>query len=249
MAKRASAKPVALITGAAGGLGVVVTQMFLDAGYRVAAVDRSWPKRKPRAESCLVMTADLASRPAAESVVEKTIKKWGVLHCLAHLVGVFEEGGPVEDTSDQAWDTMLSGNLRTAVNMLRVVIPAMRAQGRGSVSVIGSSTVMHPVVTWSAFNASVTALCALVQTAAAEQRSKGITVNALLPTTIDTPQVRSWYGDADADKWVNPRSLGSLLLWLASEPGRDVTGAIIPVVGRQNHPCYEWHGATDVKTI
>jgi len=76
-----------------------------------------------------------------------------------------------------------------------------------------------------------------VQTAAAELRDNGVTVNALLPTTIDTPQVRSWYGDAEAHKWVDPRSLGSLLLWLASEPGRDVTGAIIPVVGRQNHPC------------
>jgi NAD(P)-dependent dehydrogenase (short-subunit alcohol dehydrogenase family) len=249
MAKRASAKPVALITGAAGGLGVVVTQMFLDAGYRVSAVDRRWSRRKPRTQSCFVVTADLASRPAAESVVKKTIRKWGAIHCLAHLVGVFDEGARVEDTSDQAWDTMLSGNLRTAVNMLRSVIPAMRAQGRGSVTVVGSSTVMHPVVTWSAFNASVTGLCALVQTAAAELRDSGVTVNALLPTTIDTPQVRSWYGEGDADKWVRPRSLGSLLLWLASEPGRDVTGAIIPVVGRQNHPCYEWHGATDVKTI
>jgi NAD(P)-dependent dehydrogenase (short-subunit alcohol dehydrogenase family) len=246
---RASAKPVALITGASGGLGTVVTQMFLDAGYRVSAVDRIQPKRVPRTESYLVITADLTIRPAAESVVKKTIKKWGAVHCLVHLVGVFEEGGLTENTSDQLWNAMLGGNLRTAVNMLRAVIPAMRAQGRGSVTVIGSSTVVQPVVTWSAFNASVTGLCALVQTAAAELRDQGITVNALLPSTIDTPQLRFWYGDADAAKWVNPHSLGSLLLWLASEPGRDVTGALIPVVGRQNHPCYEWHGATDVKTV
>jgi len=248
MAKRTSAKPVALITGAAGGLGVVVTQMFLDAGYRVSAVDRDWPKRIPAAASLLLTKADLASRSAAEAAVRKTVKKWGEIHCLAHLVGAFEEGARVEDTSDQVWDAMLTGNLRTAVNMLRAVIPAMRARGRGSISVIGSSTVMHPVVTWSAFNASVNGLCTLVQTAAAELRDNGVTVNALLPTTIDTPQVRSWYGDAEAYKWVDPRSLGSLLLWLASEPGRDVTGAIIPVVGRQNHPCFQWHGATDVKT-
>ena len=246
MAKRESAKPIALITGAAGGLGLVVTQMFLDAGYRVAAVDRN-VKLLRASDDCLVIKADLASRSAAEHAVDKTVKEWGPVHTLAHLAGVFTEGGRVEETSDETWDAMLSGNLRTAINMLRAVIPVMRAQRRGSMTVIASSTVMHPVVTWSAFNASVSGLCTLVQTAAAELRTQGVTVNALLPTTIDTPQVRSWLGEADAHKWVSPRSLGSLLLWLASEPGRDVTGAIIPVVGRQNHPCYEWHGATDLK--
>lgn len=246
MAKKASAKPVVVLTGAAGGLGTVVTEMFLDAGYRVAAVDRE-TKGLRASDSRMVIKADLSSRSAADAVINKTVKKWGPIDALVHLVGVFEEGGRVEETSDQLWDAMLTGNLRTAVNMIRAAIPGMRTRGQGSIAVIGSSTVIHPVVTWSAFNASVSALCTLVQTAAAELRDAGITVNALLPTTIDTPQVRSWYGDTEAHKWVSPRSLGSLLLWLASEPGRDVTGAIIPVVGRQGHPCYEWHGSTDVK--
>jgi NAD(P)-dependent dehydrogenase (short-subunit alcohol dehydrogenase family) len=246
MAHRESSRPVALITGAAGGLGLIVTQMFLDAGYCVSAVDRNI-KQLCASDDCLVIKADLSSRSAAEAVVEETVKKWGTVHTLAHQVGVFAEGGPVEDTSDETWDAMLNGNLRTGVNMLRAVIPGMRTQGRGSITVIGSSTVTQPVVTWSAFNASVSGLCTLVQTAAAELRDHGVTVNALLPTTIDTPQVRSWLGESDAHKWVSPRSLGSLLLWLASEPGRDVTGALIPVVGRQNHPCYQWHGATDLK--
>jgi len=108
--------------------------------------------------------------------------------------------------------------------------------------VIGSTAGLHPVAKWSAFNASIAGLCALVRTAAAELQEEGITVNALLPTTIDTPEVRKWCGTAGADKWVNPRSLGSLMLWLDSDGGRDVTGAIIPVAGRQKHPCYEWHG-------
>ncbi len=173
MARAASRKPVALITGAAGGLGVVVTEMFLHAGYRVSAIDRDWPKRMRGTDTCLVTKADLNSHLAAEDVVGKTIKRWGSVHCLAHLAGVFEEGGLVENTSDGVWDAMLIGNLRTAVNMLRAVIPPMRAQGRGSIAVIGSSAALHPVVTWSAFNASVSALCALVQTASAELRDQG----------------------------------------------------------------------------
>ena len=233
---------VALITGASGGLGTVVTQMFLDEGYRVSAVALDWPRKPARSSSCMVMEADLVSRQAAESVVKKTLAKWGRIDCLAHLVGAFIAGERTEKTSDEVWNKLLDVNLKTAANMLRAVIPTMRSQNQGSITVIGSSAALQPVINWSAFNASIAGLCALVQTASAELQEEGVTVNALLPTTIDTPEVRKWCDDIDAHKWVNPRSLGSLMLWLDSEAGRDVTGAIIPVAGRQKHPCYEWHG-------
>jgi NAD(P)-dependent dehydrogenase (short-subunit alcohol dehydrogenase family) len=236
---------VALITGASGGLGTVVTQMFLEAGYRVSAVALNWPKPLKQSDACMVTTADLVSRKAAEAVVRKTVERWGMIHCLAHLVGAYIEGRRVEETSDATWDTLLNVNLRTAVNTMRAVIPEMRAQKRGSIAVIGASPAIHPVATWSAMTASVTALCSLVQVAAAELRDEGVTVNALLPTTIATPAVRKGARESEVRKWVDPRSLGSLLLWLASESGRDVSGALIPVVGRQNHPCYEWHGVSD----
>jgi len=236
---------VALITGASGGLGTVVTQMFLEAGYRVSSVALEWPKPLKQSDVFMVGKANLVSPKAAEAVVRKTVARWGAIHCLAHLVGAYIEGRRVEETSDATWDTLLNVNLRTAVNMMRAVIPGMRGQKRGSIAVIGASPAIHPVATWSAMTASVTALCSLVQVAAAELRDEGVTVNALLPTTIDTPAVRRMAGEGEASKWVDPRSLGSLLLWLASDAGRDVSGALIPVVGRQNHPCYEWHGVTD----
>jgi len=236
---------VALITGASGGLGTVVTQMFLEAGYRVSAVALEWAKPLKQSDVCMVSKADLVSRKAAEAVVRRTFERWGTIHCLAHLVGAYIEGRPVEETSDATWDTLLNVNLRTAVNMMRGVIPGMRVQKRGSIAVIGASPAIHPVATWSAMTASVTALCSLVQVAAAELRDAGVTVNALLPTTINTPAVRKMAGGSEASKWVDPRSLGSLLLWLASDAGRDVSGALIPVAGRQNHPCYEWHGVSD----
>jgi len=239
------AKPVALITGASGGLGTVVTQMFLEAGYRVSAVALDWPNRLPQSDVCMVTKADLVSRKAAEATVRKTLAKWRSIHCLVHLVGAFIDGKRIEETTDETWDQLLNANLRTAINMMRAAIPGMREQKRGSIAVIGASPAIHPVATWSAMTASVTALCSLVQVAAAELRDEGVTVNALLPTTIDTPAVRAWAGDGEAHKWVNPRALGSLLLWLASDAGRDVTGALIPAIGRQRHPCYEWHGVTD----
>jgi NAD(P)-dependent dehydrogenase (short-subunit alcohol dehydrogenase family) len=239
---------VALVTGASGGLGTVVTQMFLEAGYRVSAVALEWPKPLKQSDPCMVTKADLLSRKAAEAVVRKTLDRWGAIDCLAHLVGAYIEGERVEETSDATWDALLNTNLRTAVNTMRAVIPGMRGQKRGSITVIGASPAIHPVATWSAMTASVTALCSLVQVAAAELRDEGVTVNALLPTTIATPAVCKGARESEIRKWVDPRSLGSLLLWLASEAGRDVSGALIPVVGRQNHPCYEWHGVTDKRS-
>src|SRR5215831_18205147 len=163
-------QPVALITGASGGLGTVVTGMFLEAGYRVSAVALDWPKALKQSDACMVNKADLVSRKAAEAVVRKTLDRWGAIHCLAHLVGAYIEGERVEDTTDATWDTLLNVNLRTAVNMMRAVIPQMRTQKRGCIAAIGASPAIHPVATWSAMTASVTALCSLVQVAAAELR-------------------------------------------------------------------------------
>src|SRR6516162_5240891 len=191
---------VALITGASGGLGTVVTQMFLEAGYRLSAVALDWPKPLKPSDVCIVSKADLVSRKAAEAVVRKTLERWGAIHCLAHLVGAYIEGRRVEETSDATWDTLLNVNLRTAVNMMRAVIPGMRGQKRGNIAVIGASPAIHPVVTWSAMTASVTALCSLVQVAAAELRDEGVTVNALLPTTIATPAVRKGARESEIRK-------------------------------------------------
>jgi NAD(P)-dependent dehydrogenase (short-subunit alcohol dehydrogenase family) len=108
----------------------------------------------------------------------------------------------------------------------------MRAAARGRIVMIGSKAGVDPAAKLSAYCASKAALHALVQSAAAELKPSGITINALLPSTIDTPANRVAMGDADAHKWVHPESLGSLALWLCSDAGRDVTGALIPVYGR-----------------
>lgn len=70
-------------------------------------------------------------------------------------------------------------------------------------------------------------------------------MNAILPSTIATTFVREKYGEVEAHKWVDPQSIGSLMLWLCSDAGRDETCALIPFIARQSHPCYHWHGATD----
>lgn len=238
-------RPVALITGASGGLGRVVAPAFAGAGYRVAAVSLDAPARTGPSDDWLEVRADLTAAAAAARAVERTREVFGRIDCLLHLAGAFEAPGRVESTSEQVWDAMLGANLRAAANMMRETIPVLRAAGAGRIVVIGSTTALQPVVTWSAFNAAMGGLCALVQTAAAELREDGITVNALLPTTIDTDVVRGFLPDEDWSRWVDPAAMASMMLWLCSPHGQAVTGALIPFVGRQPHPCHHWHGETD----
>ena len=233
---------VALITGASGGLGSIVVPMFLESGYRVAAVAHEWPEPAPAHKSCVAMTADLQVSAVCENVIRKTLDVYGRIDCLVHLVGRFAPGRPIEETSDEVWDDLLNGNLRTAFNMIRAVIRPMRSAGGGCMVLVGSTAAIQPVVTWSAFSAAMGGLEALVQVAAAELRRDKITVTVLHPSTIDTPFVRAHCAAEESSNWVNPRHMGSLMLWLCSSAGADVSGASIAMPARQAHPAYHWPG-------
>ena len=225
--------PVALITGASGGLGGPVTETFLGAGFRVAAVARKWANAGPGGESGLILLeGDVGNEASAVAVVQTTLTTYGRIDALIHLVGGFAGGDGVAETPVDQWQQMMSVNCWSAVTMMRAAIPPMRAAGRGRVIVIGSKAATDPPSHYAAYAASKAALIAVAQSAAAELKKTGVTVNAVLPSTIDTEANRAAMGKANAGKWVKPASIGSLLLWLCSDAGRDVTGAMIPMEGR-----------------
>ncbi len=225
--------PVALITGASGGLGGPVTETFLGAGFRVAAVARRWPDKGPGVEAGLIrIEADTGNEAAAEGVVQTTLSTFGRIDALIHLVGGFAGGDGVAETPIDQWQQMMAVNCWSAVTMMRAAIPPMRAAGRGRVIVIGSKAATDPQSHYAAYAASKAALLAVARSAAEELKKTGVTVNAVLPNTIDTEANRKAMGTANASKWVQPSSIGALLLWLCSDAGRDVNGAMIPMDGR-----------------
>jgi len=222
---------VALVTGANGGLGTSVTQALLDIGASVVGVSKSIQQSDFNHPSFVAIRAEISSGDAANKLVQQVLTKFGRIDVLAHLVGGFAGGQTIAETDDATLENMLDLNLRTAFYVLRAVIPQMRRAGTGLIIAIGSRAAEDPGPGVGAYSASKAALVSLIRTVALENKDRGITANVILPGTMDTPGNRAAMPTADRAKWVQPASIASLMVWLASEAGKDVNGAVIPVYG------------------
>ena len=223
---------VALVTGADGGLGTAVTTTMLDAGFVVVGLAPKIQTSTFDHPHFTALPAKLDSLAAAKSAVDTTIAHFGKIDVLSHLVGGFTGGQTVADTDDATFQRMFDMNVNSAFHILRAVLPYMRKAGSGRIIAIGSRAAENPGAAVGAYSASKAALVSLIETVAIENKDAGITANVILPGTIDTPANRKAMAGADSSQWVQPASIASLILWLAGEGGKDVTGAAIPVYGR-----------------
>ena len=220
---------VAIITGATGGLGTSVTAAFLEAGARVAAVDRS--ARQEANDSFVSVAADLSTPAGATSAVDAVIARWGRVDILVHLIGGFAGGTSIADADDATFDRMMNLNLRTAFYMFRAVVPRMRAQGSGRILAIGSRSAVEPSPESGLYAASKAALVSVVRTVAAENADRGIGANVILPGTMDTPANRASMPTANFSQWVPPVQVAAMLVHLAGDGASAITGAVIPIYG------------------
>lgn len=223
---------IALVTGANGGLGTHVTKALLEAGATVAGVSRTIRQSDFQHPAFFAVPAEISTQDSARKAAEEVIARFSRIDILAHLVGGFAGGKTVAETDDATFQLMLDLNLHSAFNMLRAVIPYMRRAKSGRIIAIGSRAAEDPGAGVAAYSASKAALVALVRTVALENKDLPITANVILPGTMDTPANRKAMPKADTAKWVQPASVASLVVWLASDAGNDVNGAVIPVYGR-----------------
>jgi NAD(P)-dependent dehydrogenase (short-subunit alcohol dehydrogenase family) len=223
---------IALVTGANGGLGTHVTKALLDAGFTVAGVSPRIQQSDFADSNFIAVPASLNSLDEAKKAVDVVMARSGKIDVLAHLVGGFAGGQSVAETDDATFQRMLDMNLNSAFHILRAVIPLMRKARGGRIIAIGSRAAQEPGPKVGAYSAAKAALVSLIKTVALENKDAGITANVILPGTMDTPANRKDMPGADISQWVQPASVASLVVWLASEAGKDVTGAAIPVLGR-----------------
>ena len=223
---------IALVTGASGGLGTHVTKVLLDAGFTVVGLAPRIQQSAFDHPSFVALPASLTSLDTAKKAVATVIARSGRIDVLAHLIGGFAGGQTVAETDDATWQRMFDANLNSTFHILRAVIPEMQKAGGGRIVAIGSRAAEDPGPKVGAYSASKAALVSLMKTVALENKNAGITANVILPGTMDTPANRKDMPGADVSQWVQPSSVASLIVWLASEAGKDVTGAAIPVYGR-----------------
>jgi NAD(P)-dependent dehydrogenase (short-subunit alcohol dehydrogenase family) len=212
---------VAAITGVSGDLGGWVKQAFLDAGADVVGIARS------NAE----ISADLSSADSAITAMKAAHAVHGRIDSLIHLVGGFAGGVELADEAPATFDTMFDVNVRSAFYAIRAVTPLMRAAGQGRMVLVASRAAAEPSPHAALYGASKAALVALTRSVAAENRQHRITVNAVMPGTMDMPKNRAAMPKADYSKWVKPSQVAEVIVFLASSAAESISGAAIPVFG------------------
>ena len=194
-----------LITGAHGGLGTEVVRT-LSPAFDLLPLGHD--------------DIDVTSETSVRDVMARAGSVYGVVH----LVGGWT-GGRVAETSMHDWSKMLAMNVTSAFLTIREALTHLTKPGR--IVAVSSIATLHPAAGSAAYTVAKSALNALVQTAAAEQRGTGITVNAVLPDSMATPaMLRS---GADASKLVPPQRVAETIAWLLSDAAAGVTGTLIPI--------------------
>jgi NAD(P)-dependent dehydrogenase (short-subunit alcohol dehydrogenase family) len=228
---------VVIISGASGGLGGTVSHAFYEAGAVLVLLgSRLAGVQELAAElgqaPTLPLAANLSDPAGAEEVVTTTLSRFGRVDILLNLAGGFGGGQPVSDSRDEDLNKMLDLNLRTAFNLSRAAVKPMITQKWGRIVNVASRDALHGRPNYSAYAISKAGILRLTESMAAEVQDDLITVNAIIPGTIDTEANRKNSPDADFSKWVKPAEIAATLLFLASEGAAAISGAAIPLYGR-----------------
>ncbi len=219
-----------LITGGFGVLGRAVGEAAHAAGYRVALVDRAPAPSDLPADILAISGADLTGHEGADDAVAKVVDALGGLDVLVNVAGGFL-WQTLEDGHAGAWELMHRLNLLTCLHTSRAALPHLKASTAGRIVNIGANAAIKAGAGMGAYTASKAAVHRLTESLAEETKGSGVTVNAVLPSVLDTPANRADMPDVDPKTWVAPSDLATVILFLASPQAQVITGALIPVTG------------------
>jgi NAD(P)-dependent dehydrogenase (short-subunit alcohol dehydrogenase family) len=227
---------VAIITGGTGALGKAVVSEFLREGAKVIStyiIDQELRGLLStlKNQNLTLLKADVTREKQVAQVVKRTLKRFGRIDILVNIVGGFTYA-KIQDTDEKTWDRMMNMNLKSVFLCSKAVLPQMIKQNYGKIINISSRPALKGVAGVGAYSASKAGVLNLTETIADEVRDYDINVNAILPSTIDTPANRRDMPEADFSKWVKPEEIARVMVFLASDDSRAVSGAGIPVYGK-----------------
>lgn len=222
---------VVVVTGAFGALGRVAVETALAAGLSVAAVDfAASPSTPLPAEVLAIGSVDLADAAQAQAAISAVADRFGRIDALLNIAGGFA-WETVEGGDPATWDRLHHLNMLTTLNCSRAALPHLLVGGSGRIVNVGANGAVRAAAGMGAYAASKAGVHRFTEALAEEMKGRGVTVNAVLPSIIDTPANRADMPEADFASWVSPGDLVAVMLFLASPAAGAVTGALIPVTG------------------
>jgi NAD(P)-dependent dehydrogenase (short-subunit alcohol dehydrogenase family) len=235
------APPVAVITGAARGIGRVVAGSYLEAGYRVAGIDRVWPDRSGEGENSvgvpdgtLRITADVSRPEDIDRAVAEIVARWGRIDVLVNNAG-FGIRRPPSELSVEEWDAVINTNLRGTFLMSRVVARVMRREHAGAIVNIASTRALMSEPDSEAYAASKGGIVALTHALAASYSTDGIRVNCISPGWIETGDYSALSEEDHRQHWSGrvgrPEDIAGACLFLTAPGNGFITGTNLVVDG------------------
>ncbi|HZZ31163.1 MAG TPA: SDR family NAD(P)-dependent oxidoreductase [Phenylobacterium sp.] len=222
------------ITGASGVLGSAVAKAVVGQGCRVALIDHvhHTPHGLVEGDDVLILGGvDLTDAESASAAIDAAAARFGGLDVVLNIAGGFS-WETVEAGGGDTWRRLFLLNVQTAANVCRAAIPHLKRSKGGRIVNVGANGAVKAALGMGAYAASKAGVHRLTEALAEELKTSGVTVNAVLPSIIDTPTNRADMPKAHFATWVTPEELTSVMLFLASEKASAVTGALIPVTGR-----------------
>lgn len=232
------AEPVAVITGATGGLGRVVAKFMAAHGVRLALfsstqkhLDELVKELELAEDRYLTGEFDLTSPAAARQAFEAVVAKFHRADILLHLVGGWAGGKPVVDLDPEDVGRMLDQHLWTTLYLARAFVPHFTANRWGRIILISSPTASRPAAERAPYAVGKAAQEALMLTLAQELKGTGVTANAIIVNTIDVEHERERGRSPQMELWTEPEEIAAAILYLVSDQASVVNGARIPLYG------------------
>jgi NAD(P)-dependent dehydrogenase (short-subunit alcohol dehydrogenase family) len=211
-----------LITGASGALGASVAAAFEAKGWELALVD--FGKAQPDRKGVIgIGGVDLSDPKAADGAFQKARSSFGDIHAVVNVAGGFSFA-KLADSKPEDWAKLFAMNLQSAANMCRAAAPHL--PDGSTIINIGAFGALTASAGMGPYAASKAAVHKLTESLAAELKGR-VRVNAVLPKTMDTPANRRDMPDVDPKSWTHPDAIAELIVFLASDEGRAVNGALI----------------------
>lgn len=232
---------VAIVTGATGVLGRAVAKALLDQGARVVATHRGEEKLKElsdfvgNSKDMLVgIQTDVTDENSVQALFQHVISQYGRVDILLNTVGAFKGGAEIANTKVSDWDFALNVNLKSAFLCSKAALSHMIKQNYGKIISVSSRTATEKRyrVKDGAYAVSKAGIIVLTETIAEEVKKYDINANCILPSTIDTPDNRRNFPNADFAKWAKPEQVAEVTLFLVSDESKTISGASIPVYGK-----------------